>query len=205
MTLAGCRSAHRRLEIALLALDGDFARSPSRLPDWTVGHILTHLARNADSYVRMLEGAIGGEHLEQYVGGHEKRAADIEAGAHRPTEELVRDVVRTATRLDEAWETMTESAWDGFGLSLGRVWPCRELPLHRWREVEVHLVDMGLGYGVEDWPEDYVAIELRRALAILPERLGQQHDRRKLLAWLFGRADDPGPLRVEPWRGGPGT
>ena len=30
--------------------------APSRLPDWTVGHVLTHLARNADSIVRVLAG-----------------------------------------------------------------------------------------------------------------------------------------------------
>ncbi len=50
---------------------------------WTVGHVLTHLARNAESHVRMLEGATMGEALEQYAGGYDQRAADIEAGADR--------------------------------------------------------------------------------------------------------------------------
>jgi maleylpyruvate isomerase len=204
-TLSGCRAAHIRLGATLEHLDGAAASVPSRLPEWTLGHILAHLARNAESHIRMLEGAMRGEHLEQYAGGHEQRAADIERGASRPTSELVEDVARTAALLERTWSAMTVEAWDGYGLSLGRQWPCRELPLHRWREVEVHHADLGLGYDVSDWPDDYVAIELPRALTLLPERIHRGSSRRQLLAWLFGRAGDPGQIPLQPWRGGPGT
>ena len=40
-----CRSAHRRLYAALESLDDETARRASLLPSWTVGHVLTHLAR----------------------------------------------------------------------------------------------------------------------------------------------------------------
>ena len=58
--------------------------------------MLTHVARNADSVVRRLEGAARGELLDQYAGGLEQRRADIEAGAGRPAAELVADVVATS-------------------------------------------------------------------------------------------------------------
>ena len=36
-----------------------------------------------------------------------------------------------------------------------------DLAFARWREVEVHRVDLGLGYEPEDWPAEYVRLELR--------------------------------------------
>ena len=38
-------------------------RSPSRLPDWTRGHVATHLARNADAIRRLVEWARTGPPL----------------------------------------------------------------------------------------------------------------------------------------------
>ena len=53
----GCLAAQATLLDALAGLADDAARRPSLLPDWTVGHVLTHIARNADSVVWRLEGA----------------------------------------------------------------------------------------------------------------------------------------------------
>lgn len=203
VALVGCRSAHRRLVANLEAVDDDLARIPSRLPGWTVGHVLTHLARNADSHVRMLEGAVRGEHLEQYPAGRAGRAADIEAGACRPALALAGDVAHSAARLEQAWAVMTPEAWQGYGLAWGRQLPCWELPLRRWREVEVHHVDLGIGYEALDWPEDYVAAELPLALAALPGRLPDSEARQLLLAWLLGRAE-PDAVRLDPWEPRPG-
>jgi hypothetical protein len=44
--LAGARRAHRQLEHDIEGLSDDQARGPSRLPNWTMGHVLTHIARN---------------------------------------------------------------------------------------------------------------------------------------------------------------
>jgi maleylpyruvate isomerase len=127
----------------LQELTDDEARRPSLLPEWTVGHVLTHLARNADGNVRMLEAANRGEAVAQYEGGMESRAADIEAGAHRPAAELVADVRATIYRLEQQWAAMTDRGWDGDGLSIvGRV-PVSEVPWRRWREVEVHTPTWG--------------------------------------------------------------
>lgn len=200
-TLAGCAAAHRRLEALVGSVDDAVARQPSLLPDWTVGHVLTHIARNAESHVRILEGALAGEAVEQYPGGYEQRNRDIASGAGRPAAELGVDVLRTNAALEATWARMTAEAWDGHGLARGDTWPCRLLPFHRWREVEVHCVDLGLGYAPVNWPEEYVARELPLALATLPDRMSAS-SRNQVLAWLFGRADQP---TIEPvsWQSKP--
>ena len=197
--VAGCRAAHRRLFATTRAIDEATARQPSRLPGWTVAHVLTHLARNADSHVRILLAAERGEVVEQYAGGVEQRAADIEAGAGRPRDALVTDVGQAALDLETVWAEITADGWAGHGLSRGRTRPARELPFLRWREVELHHVDLGLGYEPTDWPEDYVARELRLAVDRLPDRVADPADRRRLLAWLVGRGPQPVPLALDGW------
>ncbi|MGH9223144.1 MAG: maleylpyruvate isomerase N-terminal domain-containing protein [Acidimicrobiales bacterium] len=195
--IAACRAGHRRLFETLDRLDDDVVRAPSVLPDWTRGHVLTHLARNADSHVRILDGALGGESLEQYAGGVEERAEAIEAGSGRSAAKLADDVRHAALRLEDVWARMTPDAWDGHGFAGGAIWPCRGIPFLRWREVEVHHADLGLGYA---WPDDYLAAELPLALAAVPRRLPAPDDRRRLLAWLLGRAPQPGDLALGPWQ-----
>lgn len=56
-----CRSAHARLAEAVDGLTDEQVRSPSRLPGWTIGHVLTHLARNADGHALRLDGALRGD------------------------------------------------------------------------------------------------------------------------------------------------
>ena len=63
-----CRAAHARLVARVEHIIDEQVRSPSRLPRWTVAHVLTHLARNADGHVRRLEGALHGEDVPRYPG-----------------------------------------------------------------------------------------------------------------------------------------
>ena len=95
------------------------ARAPSRLPGWSVGHVLTHIARNGDSVARRLEGVARGEIVDQYPGGYEGRAADIERGAHRPAPELVADLLATHERIDAAVGLLGGDAWDGLSRDVG--------------------------------------------------------------------------------------
>jgi maleylpyruvate isomerase len=153
--IAGAADAHQRL-LARLDAHPDFDQEqPSLLPDWTVGHVLTHIARNADSMIRMLDG------LDQYEGGLEGRQADIEAGAARPSGDLIADVRSSIWRLEQRWAQ--ETAWDGppAKATVGDV-PRHALPSRRWRETEVHHADLGFGYTFADMPDDFVRLELRR-------------------------------------------
>jgi maleylpyruvate isomerase len=196
--LDACRDASARLRATLDGLDDATARRPSRLPEWTVGHVVTHLARNAHSHVRMLEGAIAGRVADQYEGGLQGRAADIAAGAGRPAAELVADLNRAMDDLDDTWGRIPPEVWGaGHGrMGNGELCPCAEMPARRWREVEIHRVDLGLGAEPADWPDAYVELELPRALAQLPDRLSPA-DRATLLAWVVGRVEAPPAL--PPW------
>jgi maleylpyruvate isomerase len=149
--------AHAELHEHLAALTGRPGADPtlaSLLPGWTRGHVLTHIARNADSFVRVLDAARRGEVVTQYERGGESRNADIEAGATRDWESLVDDVRSSATRLDEVFAT--QDRWD---LSMtnvqGESVPHADLPFRRLREVVVHHADLGDdGFTPANWPAD---------------------------------------------------
>ncbi|MDQ1697640.1 MAG: maleylpyruvate isomerase, partial [Frankiaceae bacterium] len=169
-------------------LGEDDARRPSLLPGWSIGHVLTHLARNADSVVRRLEGALAGDVRDQYIGGEAGRAKDIDAGAGRPLSELVADVRDTSAAVDELCRRLPAEAWGRMTRNLsGALQPASHVVFARWREVEVHLVDLGVGYGVDSWPDDLVRAWLPEVLAGLPGR----SDPTRLLAWALGRAGPP--------------
>jgi maleylpyruvate isomerase len=58
-----CRTAHTRLRATAERITDEQVRSPSRLPGWTIGHVLTHVARNADGHARRLAAALRGENV----------------------------------------------------------------------------------------------------------------------------------------------
>jgi len=198
--IAGSRDATARLLATLEMTDILDASKPSLLPDWSIGHVLTHLARNADSFVWILDSAAAGKEVRQYRGGSAERERDIQEGARRPPAAIVEDLRTSAARLDGAWRRVPAIAWQGHGLrNDGTLFPCRLLPASRWREVEVHHVDLGLGYGFSDWPEDFVNSDLPLALERLPERIEDPVQRAALLAWIYGRAGDPSRLELRPF------
>jgi maleylpyruvate isomerase len=184
----GMRRSHAALLDDLAGLGDDGARAPSLLPGWSVGHLVTHLARNADSVTRRLAGAARGEVVDQYPGGPAGRAAEIEEGAGRPAAELVADLRSAHERLDAAIDAMPAGAWAHATRSVdGDERPAGALPFGRWREVEVHRVDLGLGHRPADWPPELVAALLPDTLAGLPGRT----DPAALLAWALGRGGPP--------------
>ena len=190
---ATLEASHRRLFETIEGLPDDVARRPSRLPGWTVGHVLTHLARNADSMTRRLAGAARDEVVDQYPGGTEQRSGEIEAGAGRPAAELVADVRESALACERAAAELPDDAWDRLGRSVGGgLHTMRRVLEGRIREVELHHVDLGLGYQPTDWPPDFARAELERALAHMTERL----DPGVFLGWLSGRGPAP---ELPPW------
>jgi maleylpyruvate isomerase len=190
--IAGCMRSHRVLVGALTGLTDIQVRSPSLLPDWSVAHVLTHIARNADSVTRRIEGAARGEIVDQYPGGYAGRAADIAAGAGRPATDLLDDVRESADRLEAACLAMPDDGWDRPTRDVsGSEQPARVVVRRRWREVEVHHADLGLGYTPASFPADMV----EGWLPDLVGRLADRADHRDLLAWAIGRgpAPDLGP------------
>jgi maleylpyruvate isomerase len=151
--------------------DRDVAE-PSLLPGWTRGHVLTHLARNADSHRRRIEAASRGEVVDQYPGGYEGRASEIDAGAARSAANLIADVASSAQAVQLAWEKLPDSVWDQPTRDVsGAMRPARELPARRWQELEFHHLDLDLGYRSIDWPAEFVEEWLDRLVRGLPARL----------------------------------
>ncbi len=165
--IRGATTAHGNLVAMLQSLTDDEARSPSLLPDWTVGHVLTHIARNADGFVLMVDAANRGEVGAQYPGGFEQRNADIETGSDRSAAELIADVTAACARLESAWAATGATGWEGTGQSPVGPMQITAIPFRRWRETIVHHADCGFAtasksYSWRDWPTDYVRLELEQ-------------------------------------------
>jgi maleylpyruvate isomerase len=188
--IARVTAAQQRFDAAIAALgDADMRRS-SLCPGWTLGHVLTHVARNADSHQRRAHAAARNDVIDQYPGGYEGREAEIEAGANRSAAELIDDVRVSAAEMVAAWDAVPEGAWANVTRDVGgRERPLVELVLRRWQELEVHLVDLDIGVTHRDWPDDFVAEwlpRLRGHFADRPETPADL-DERDELAWLYGR------------------
>jgi maleylpyruvate isomerase len=201
--IAGTAAAHERLWVTLEGLSDPMVDQPSLLPGWTVGHVLNHLARNAESHLRLINGALAGVSADRYPGGAADRAAMIEGGARRSAAALVADVRSTAGDLETAWAQMTPSSWQVVGRCLDTDEPAHTSPWNRWREVEIHHADLGLAsFAPKDWSRELLRRELHLAemswrsshtlgLTQLPAAALHlsPHDR---LAWLLGRLDVDG-------------
>lgn len=192
-------------------LDPAQVSAPSLLPGWTVGHVLTHLARNADAQTNLLTWARTGVETPMYP-SPEARADGIEAGAARPLREQIEDIRVTHERFADAAAAMPAAAWAVRLHTTGQ--SAAAVPWARLREVVVHHVDLGAGYTPADWTDAFALRLLREIIAGTdspPMRLrpyGIEHaltvgsasgsddqlpvvggPTRSLAAWLSGRGD----------------
>ncbi len=194
-----CREAQGRLMRCVAQLTDDTVRSSSLLPGWTVGHVLTHLARNADAHARRLSGALGGHDVPKYQSGEQQRSTEIEDGATRSAGEIIADLQFSMERLEVVFTQSTAAGWPNGHFLGGGHYGVAGCPAHRLREVEMHHVDLGLGYGPLDWPDEYVDWELPVLLATAPERLDSSDSRRLFMAWLAGRGPLDSEIALNPW------
>ncbi|WP_055602991.1 maleylpyruvate isomerase family mycothiol-dependent enzyme [Streptomyces aureus] len=150
--LAHVREATERLLTAAASLDNAATAEPSRLPGWTRGHVLAHVARNADALVNVLQG------LPMYPDAA-TRDADIERDSGRPLDVQLADLRETAARFQAVgaepadWSRTVE-------LRNGVLDSASRIPFRRWAEVDLHHVDLGVGYELEDLPEEFVNREI---------------------------------------------
>jgi maleylpyruvate isomerase len=187
--LAGAHEATAR--VRALVDRTAYLSAPSLLPGWSRAHVVAHLAGNARSHVRMLQGTVEGTIKDQYPGGDAGRAADIEDLAARPAD-AVAALHSSAEELDALWQV---ADWDGLVRTLhGSPQPAHGLAWGRWREVEVHAVDLDAGYRPQDWPEPFLERLLAELLARtdLPALDGVSGPPHALAAWLSGRSAGDG-------------
>lgn len=201
-------------------LDPAEVAKPSALPDWTRGHVLAHIARNADGLVNLLDTARTGEDIPMYP-SLAARDQGIEDGAPRPLDVQLADLRESHERFMAAAALLPVEAWS---VTLrprhrpGVSFPAYVVPLKRLQEVEYHLVDLDAGYTPAHWPESFATrefttlaerfstldglprIQLIADDLVLSERLGAEGEPeltvegpvRGLAAWLSGRSDGDG-------------
>jgi maleylpyruvate isomerase len=222
--LARVGAATDRLLATAAVLSDAQAREPSLLPVWSRGHVLTHIARNADGLANLVRWAGTGRETPMYASAA-SRTADIEAGAGRPAAELTADVAGTAAAFAAEAASLPADAWAAQVRTLqGPAFPAYGVLERRLSEVEIHHVDLAAGYRPADWPADFVADALPRvadsfagrqdAPSCVVSAEGAPHEFRigperrageplvsvhgqadTLLAWLLGRDNGAG-LRV---------
>jgi maleylpyruvate isomerase len=215
--------ATQRLVQTAAGISDEQARGPSLLPGWSRGHVLTHLARNADSLRNLLTWARTGIETPQYASA-EARDRGIDEGADRPVADMIDDIETSAAALAAEAAILTDQNWTaqvkGMGGKPHQAW---YTVWRRLTEVEIHHVDLGAGYRPQDWPEafaseclalatgsftgpDSPAVRLVSSDDGLSFRIGPPSGEptaeitgpaRELLAWLIGRGSGAG-LTSEP-------
>ncbi|MFH8682908.1 maleylpyruvate isomerase family mycothiol-dependent enzyme [Streptomyces lydicus] len=221
-------STDRFVRTVTTLTDADI-RGATLVPPWTRGHVITHVARAADSLCRLLTWARTGVETPQYT-GMDARAAEIEAGARRPVDALVADVLASAARFDDAVRSLPDAAWTyEVRMRTGEPRTPAALMVSRLRELEVHHADLATGYTFADIPpeaarwiiDDLVEAQRRRdgtpPLRIeatdtgLSRELGSggptvRGSQADLLGWLTGRTGGatltttaPGPVPDAPY------
>jgi maleylpyruvate isomerase len=144
----------QHVERAAASLDPVRLRGPSRLAGWSRGHVLSHLARNADALTNLLTWARTGIESPMYSSSGE-REDGISAGAHRELAEQLADLAAAGSRFQRAAEGVTEVRRSCLVRSAqGREIAAREVPWLRVREVWLHLVDLDTGYDIDVVPDD---------------------------------------------------
>lgn len=152
--------ATRRLLVTAGSLGDDAIAEPSLLPGWSRGHVLAHLARNADALRNLLIWARTGVATPGYP-SMQARDDDIEAGAGRPAAEQLADIARSAEAFAAEARSVPAGAWDAGVSMLGpELFPARMVLPRRLVEVELHHTDLGCGYTRADWPAAFADMDL---------------------------------------------
>ncbi|MGQ0778084.1 MAG: maleylpyruvate isomerase family mycothiol-dependent enzyme [Pseudonocardiales bacterium] len=174
----------------------DDVRGASRLPGWTRGHVITHVARNAEGLVRLLSWARTGVQTPMYP-SLEARVADIEAGAGRPLAEQLDDVRRTGKTFSAAAQDLSPQHWTAtVRTTLGDSVAASVVPWMRVCEVWLHLVDLDAGAELDALPEDISAALVRDVASWMDSRVSarvvMQIPGREQVT--FGQGDVPMPV-----------
>lgn len=150
VTLEHVAAETERVVATAGSLSNDAVLGPSLCAGWSRGHVLSHLARNAEALERVCAAATSGTGQTMYD-SDESRDAEVAAGARRTAGALADDVRVTGESLAFALAalgpqhvSMTVPRTPG-----GRPIPVGRLRFLRLRELVFHHVDLDAGYGFE--------------------------------------------------------
>ncbi|MEO7428872.1 MAG: maleylpyruvate isomerase family mycothiol-dependent enzyme [Acidimicrobiales bacterium] len=155
------RADHALVRTVDALTDADHA-GPSLLPGWTRGHVVAHLALNAEGLAGVLHGAHVGRPQPMYA-SPEARDSDIDDLTSAGPVELRDRLLASTTQFAEALEAMQDGDWVGrFERTPGGPeFALASVVLMRVREVEIHHADLGAGYSPADWPADFREVLLQ--------------------------------------------
>ncbi|WP_436699958.1 maleylpyruvate isomerase family mycothiol-dependent enzyme [Nocardioides sp. BYT-33-1] len=193
------RQGQQLFDATAARLDAAACAAPSLLPDWTRGHVLAHVAANADALLNLAHWARTGTETPMYT-SPDQRAAGIERGAMLPAADLTAWQTRSATALATALDALSEDQWaHAVRTAHGRTVPATQIPWLRAREVMIHAVDLDTGTTFADLPTDFLdalVADITAKRGGAPDVAGPLPE---VAAWLAGRphhlsdAPDLGP------------
>ncbi|GAA2167274.1 maleylpyruvate isomerase [Humibacillus xanthopallidus] len=162
-----------RVVATAASLRNDAVLAPSLCAGWSRGHVLSHLARNADALGRVCTVALTGEPATMYA-SQEARDAEVEAGARRPAAAQAADILESAERLEallgalhpEHADIEVERVPGGPRIAVGWV------PFMRLRELAFHHVDLDACFRFDRMAPEVVDLLLTDSV----ERLGRHAD-----------------------------
>jgi maleylpyruvate isomerase len=143
--------ASARLVRTVDGFHGDDWAAPTLLPDWSRAHVVAHLALNAEGMARALRGLVADADDDEprtMYDSDERRDRDITELAAKAPSEIRARLLGGVTILMDAMDAVPGPEW---GTQLertpgGRTMRASALPGMRWRELEIHHVDLDAGY-----------------------------------------------------------
>lgn len=153
--LASLETATARLLHTASSLSADELTAPSLLPEWSRAHVVGHLARNADSHIRLTDGHA------QYPSAASREEGIASTAALGP-DALLADLCESCARLATCWDELPD--WSAQRAE-DDPRPISVLIGKRLLEVEVHHVDLASGYTPADWSAAFAGSVLDDASA----------------------------------------
>lgn len=164
-------------------LGSDELDQPSGLPGWGRRHVIAHVHYNAEALRRLVHWARTGEPRPMYRDAAQ-RAEEIDSGARLPADRLRSLVRQSADLLADEFAALPEPALDReVRTAQGRTIPAREIAWLRTREVAIHAIDLNVGVGFADLPDELNTALVADAAA---KHCAKGHAA-DLAAWLTGR------------------
>lgn len=152
------QATQRLLDRARVITEPDL-RAPSLLPGWTRARVLAHLALGADAMRDLLAGVRAGQ--DRPGPSAARHAAGLDHAAGQRPERLTADLAGSAMALRTVARQLPGDRWQVPVRVPGLApFPAAELLIRRLVEVELHHCDLGAGYGPDDWPAAFAAMDL---------------------------------------------
>lgn len=204
--LVAVRRAATALHEIVDAMDDTAIHGPSRLDGWTRGHVVSHLARNADGLVNLLSWARTGIEHPMYASTVD-RDADIEEGAQRLARVQQEDLRAAHQRFLAAADGLSDDDWSATVLDR-RGWAvvATLVPWARLTEIVVHMVDLNAGVDFDQavalvGPQaepflDYVVTRYANRTDVPPVRLAVDTPEGAQWVWTMGPDDSEGSPHV---------